>query len=95
MDIRHAIFEFLNGKRYTLDGISGHFKYRTYEAIYPSRRTVHKLSHEADARGRRSERYQETKRKLQDDWSTDLTDSIERYCDIAHKLGFESSPETA
>lgn len=86
----NEIFEFLHNKLYTLDGISGVFKYTTYKAIYPYEHMVHKLHHEADKEGMQTKKYRETKQKLGDDWSTDLTDSIEKYCDIALELGYES-----
>jgi hypothetical protein len=70
-------------ERVTLDGVSGTIKVSYPYRQYP--REAH-VSHEPDARGKRSEAYLETKRELRDDWSTDLTHS-ERLVDIMTKLG--------
>jgi hypothetical protein len=84
----NAIFEYLHGRPYTLDGISGQFEYRSHQAIYPYPRMVARLWHTPDAAGRDTEEYRKLRRQLGDDWSTDLTDSIERFCAIALELGY-------
>lgn len=84
----NPVFAFLDGRRMTLDGVEGVFKHEVREALYPYRHTVERLIHHPTARGKRSEAYQTVRARLHDDWSTDLTDSIERYGEIAMKLGF-------
>jgi len=83
----NQVFAFLHGKRATLDGIEGIFQHEVREARYPYPHTVERLNHLPTARGKRTDAYRETKRRLGDDWSTDLTDS-DRYFEIATKLGF-------
>lgn len=65
----------LDGKRYTLNGVSGVIKYSERQAIYPYVRTVQEITHEADATGKHSVEYQEAKRYLGDDYVSDLTNS--------------------
>lgn len=84
----NPVFEFLNGKTYKLYGVSGTFEHKITESVYPTRRTVESLYHNPDAKGRRTTRYQETKRLLGDDHTTDLTSSIDTYCEIACELGY-------
>jgi hypothetical protein len=77
----NTLYAFLNGREYVLDGVHGHF---VHSGEWPYER----LGHEPSKRGKRTKRYQETKRRLRDDWSTDLSDSIERQVDIAIELGY-------
>ena len=84
----NPVFEFLDGKSYTLNGISGVFAHETHRAIFPYPHTVERLNHEPDEEGRCSEAYRETRSELGDDWSTDLTNAIETYCEIALKMGY-------
>jgi hypothetical protein len=44
------------------------------------------------SKGKESEAYLEVKRKLGDDWTTDLSDGL-RYCEIAIELGYTSQFE--
>ena len=82
------LFGFLDGKEWTLDGIHGHFQHETSEARYPYRRIVERLNHVPSAKGMQSKRYKAIRRKLGDDWTTDMTNSVESYCDVATALGF-------
>ena len=82
------VFEFLDGKPYILEGISGYLKYDSYRAIYPYEHTVEKLSHIPDSEGKKSLYYQSIRVYLGDDWDTDLTNDIEAYCNIALELGY-------
>lgn len=84
----NEVFEFLNGKTYTLDGISGSFRHEVRKAAYPYPHTYERLIHEADTEGLRSEPYLAQKRELRDDWISDLTDNVERYVAIAYELGY-------
>lgn len=79
----NSIFEFLNGKEYTLNGIHGYFKHDVWVG---RQRTTEYLRHIPSKRGMATEIYKQEKRKLGDDWSTDLTNGL-RYCDIAIELG--------
>lgn len=69
----------MDGRTYTLDGIHGTIKVSRFNG-----RTS--IYHHPSARGMKTEAYRETKHKLGDDWSTDLSQS-ERFGDIAHDLG--------
>lgn len=69
------IGEYLDGKTYTLNGVSGKITYTERQAIYPYPRTVQKIEHEADTVGKQSIEYREAKRMLGDDWLSDITDS--------------------
>ncbi len=89
-DLKHddpdaKLFRALDGRRYTLDGISGVLSYETFIAVYPYKHVDHSFHHTADATGRRSEEYLKVRKILRDDWSTDLTNS-ERLGEIARKL---------
>ncbi len=81
------VFAFLDGKTYALDGISGTFRHSAQMDGWGIVRE--RLDHEPDAEGRSTEAYRQVKRRLKDDWSTDLTDAIERYCAIALELGYQ------
>ena len=83
-----SVFTFLDGKSFTLDGVHGQFRHEVRWAVYPYAHATERLYHEPSAKGRRSEAYQALRREYRDDWVTDLTDSIERYCEIATKLGY-------
>ena len=65
----------LDGRHYTLDGVSGVISYRTHDAIYPYQHTGQSLTHEPDAYGKRTKAYRELRRRLGDDWVTDLVTS--------------------
>ena len=69
----------MDGRAYTLDGIHGTIKVSRFNGMTTIR-------HEPSARGRKTEAYQQVKRKLGDDWSTDFSQS-ERFGKIAHGLG--------
>ena len=87
----NPVFEFLDGRSYTLNEISGQFRHETRRAIYPYPRTIEKLTFQPDEKGQATEEYRQTRRELKDDWTTDLTDAIDTYCDIAIELGFNDS----
>lgn len=84
-DFTLLLFEALDGRHCTLDGISGVLRHETISARYPYAHVDHTLSHTADAKGKRSPKYIELRDKLRDDWSTDLTNS-DRLIDIALRL---------
>jgi hypothetical protein len=77
-DFNGAI-DYINGKTVTVDGISGTIEVR-------GARPYRKIYHNADAKGRRTDRYQETRRKLHDDWSSDLTES-DNLVEVMERLG--------
>lgn len=85
-----TVFEFLDGKPYTLDGIHGYFKHEVHTAIYPYQHTYERLIHEADGAGRNSVAYGKVRQQLGDDYVTDLTDATDTYCGIAYDLGYHS-----
>lgn len=66
--------EYMHGKHYVLDGISGKFKLSTSIDRYGA--PVYNFSHVPDAAGKRSEKYKEIRRRLHDDWSTLLSDTF-------------------
>ena len=76
------LYAFLDGKRYVLDGIDG-----TFQVVgkWPYERFMHVKSPE----GREAPEYVVTKVELHDDWDSDLSNSIERLCQIAFDLGWE------
>jgi hypothetical protein len=84
------LFRALDGRHYTLDGISGVLSYETSVASFPYAHVDHSFHHRPDAKGRRSEEYLKVRRILRDDWSTDLTNS-ERLGEIAQKLRINTS----
>ncbi|NIU85253.1 MAG: hypothetical protein GWN31_15770, partial [Candidatus Thorarchaeota archaeon] len=81
----NEVFEFLDGKKYTLDGIEGKFSYELLVGL--DCWVYDRLYHEPTEKGKQSKEYREKRRQYRDDWVTDLTDSIEEYCDIAYELG--------
>lgn len=83
------VFEFLDGKEYVLHGIHGHFKHDVWVG---RQRTSEYLRHIPSKRGMATKLYQDEKRKLGDDWSSDLTNGLS-YCDIAIELGYEYTQE--
>ena len=91
LNTNHDIFEYLDNKSYTLDGISGRFQHCARTLI--GGHIAHTLHHEPDAIGKLSEEYMTIKRELKDDWSTDITQDIEHYCSIAIELGFDADSE--
>lgn len=82
----NELFTFLDGKAYTLDGIHGTFRQDVWVGLD---RVSEYLRHVPSAQGKRSKAYQDTKRQLGDDWSTDLTNGL-RYVDIAIELGYST-----
>ena len=82
----NEIFEFLDGKRFKLNDYEGTFKLETYPVQYPSRQIIERLNHEPD---HDTVAYQLKKQEMNDDWLTDLTDAIDRYCAIATLLGYQ------
>ena len=74
----------LDGKHLVLDGVDGVLRVRRRRDQYgPVLTGV--LMHVPSAKGKKSEKYLETKRQLHDDWDTDLTGS-ERAGEIAEKF---------
>lgn len=84
----NPLFEWLNGKSYKLDGMSGKFEHQHHYSPYYGR-VCEELYFNIDAKGRKTEQYQKTRRELGDDWSRCLTQDIETYCEIARSLGYE------
>jgi hypothetical protein len=85
----NPVFEFLNGKTYKLDGVSGKFEHKAYTDRLGLLRQ--ELYHNPDKRGQRTRYYEEKRRLLGDDWSTCLTQNIDGYCDIAIELGYKEA----
>jgi len=78
--------ELVDGKKVVLDGIEGIIKVRkTPKSPYYGYSTT-SVSHVPTAKGMKSAKYIQTKRKLGDDWSTDLSDS-ETLPALMQKLG--------
>jgi len=89
MSINQTIFEFLDGRTVTLDGVHGELRYESYRAVYPYEHVRHTLVHKPSEKGQRSKAYLSQRRELGDDWQTDLTNSIERTTDLALQFGFD------
>ena len=85
------VWDFLDGRAYTLDGVHGKFEVSKREALYPYHHTAYSLYHRPSTKGKKSATYRKIKRDLGDDWDSDLSDQIEKFCDIARKLGFEGN----
>lgn len=75
----------MDGRTYTLDGIHGTIKVERFNGMTT-------ISHRPSKKGQNTEAYRETRRKLGDDWSTDLSQS-ERFGEIAHDLGIRFAKE--
>jgi hypothetical protein len=73
----------IDGRRYKLDGVWGEFRLEIDARGYCRR-----VTHEATREGKASETYRETRRKLGDDWVSDLTWS-ERLPAIMDELGIK------
>jgi hypothetical protein len=86
--VPNPVFCFLDGRTYTLHGISGVFKHEVRQVRYPCARTEERLTFHPDEEGQGTKQYRIVRRELGDNWSTDLTDAIETYCDIATELGY-------
>jgi len=80
------VFEFLNGRFVTIDGVAGRLRHEVFVDWLGL--TVERLMHDATPAGRRSNSYREIRRRLGDDYSTDLTQNLERYCALTARLGF-------
>lgn len=85
MSIMEQLADYLEGKKYVLDGIEGKFKARTWTTRYGY--STIRIDHKPTEKGKRSEAYQVIKRQLGDDFDSDVTED-ERLCDIATELGF-------
>lgn len=83
----NPVFEFLHGKPYKLDGMSGVLQHTHCIDCHGILRQ--ELYFNIDARGRRTKYYQDRRRELGDDWSRCLTQDIDTYCRIARELGCE------
>lgn len=82
------LFELFDGRTCTLDGVHGRLVHRQVQCTYPYNRIDHRLYHVASPKGRQSAEYQAAKRRLGDDYDTDLTWSenlgeIARRCRIS------------
>lgn len=82
----NPVFEFLHGKSFKLDGMSGKFEHQ--HCIDRMGILRQDLYFNPDAKGRRTAYYQKVREELGDDWSRNLTQDIEGYCDAARALGF-------
>lgn len=87
----NEVFLFLDGRKFTHKGISGHLKHDRMWGIHPLRVTE-RLLFIPDVLGRQTQEYLDSKKKLGDDWISDLTDDIETYCSYALELGFVLAP---
>lgn len=87
----NALFAFLDGRKHTLGGVAGTLVHETQECRYPYPHKRERLIHRPSPAGCRTVAYARTRQALGDDWVTDLTDDIERYCSIASKLGFKET----
>jgi len=85
------VFAFLDGRTFIHNGISGHLKHDLAIGIHPLR-AHERLLFYPDSIGRQTPEYLETKKKLGDDWVSDLTDDLETYCNYAMELGYELQP---
>lgn len=83
----NEVFEFLHGRPVTIDGVPGRLRHEVFVDRFGL--TVERLMHDATGAGRRSSAYRSLRARLGDDYSTDLTASLERYCAIAEALGFK------
>lgn len=88
----NEVFAFLDGRKFTHKGISGHLKHEISYGIFPYPHARERLLFYPDALGRQTPTYAETRKQLGDDWVTDFTDDIETYCSYAMELGFELQP---
>jgi len=75
-----------DGRPYTLDGIAGVLRYRTYKAIYPYPHTAEVFEHVPDGSGRKTDAYRAIRVQLGDDFVTDLRWSP-RFAAILHDVG--------
>ena len=78
-----ATMEAMNGMPYTLDGVTGAL------SIFYTRGHGWRVTHRADANGRRHETYRQARRELGDDYSTDLelSDEMTKVWQAAEALG--------
>lgn len=83
-------WDFLDGKRYRLDGVEGRFKVTAHYISYPYERVEYSLEHLPSPKGKRSRAYRAMRSELGDDWVTDLSWSEDmRDVAIAQELGYE------
>lgn len=85
VDTYDQALEAMNGRTYTLDGIHGTIKVEKWNGMTT-------ISHNPSKRGMATDAYRETKRKLGDDWSSDLTYG-DRFGEIAYGLGIRFKDE--
>jgi hypothetical protein len=91
--VPNPVWVYLDGREYILNGVHGHFRHTAHGALYPYPYVVEKLEHEPSERGMRSKHYRETRARLGDDWSTDLSQAIEEYCEIAIQFGYDDDAD--
>lgn len=78
--------EAMDGREVTLDGIHGTIR------IERPRPFDTRVMHYKSPKGRRSEAYQATRRRLRDDWDSDLTGDADACVAIAEALGVSFQP---
>ena len=76
------VYEAIDGKPYTLDGIGGHMKLRDWG--YPGA-PYRRIFHIVSKAGRRTKAYRAMREKLRDHWDSDLTES-ERLVPIIYAI---------
>jgi hypothetical protein len=82
----NPIFEFLDGKHYTHNDVSGTLRHETL--THHTGFVENRLMHHADKKGQQCTAYRKTREKLGDDYVTDLTNDIEGYCVLARIFGY-------
>lgn len=84
----YSDWEQYNGRKVKVDGIECEIKVDIYTRKYPTEALMISVYAEPTARAKRTEQYKEARRKLGDDWATDVLDSdIEVQVDILTQLG--------
>lgn len=84
----NQVWGFLDGMHYVLDGVPGMLVHNIRVVRYPRAEVYESLCHIPSEEGMETEAYQKVKGDLGDDYETDLSNSIERYCAIALELGY-------
>lgn len=81
-----------DGRVVKIDGLNYRLRVRTFQAIYPS--PENKITVYATPVNKNSKYYQEVKRQLGDDWSTDVLDSsLELQADILNQIAEQNEVE--
>lgn len=74
-DVYAETWEQHNGRLVTIDGLRCKLRVDSYEAIYPYRHRVLKVTAEPTKAAKRTEAYLRVRRELRDDWHTDVLES--------------------